>query len=107
MRKRFITGLLFCIGCIQGCTPLNDHYDCQATPGVRCSSVSQIDKATDAGVFHYTATQPARTTEKIMRIWVAPFEDSQGDYHTDQLIYTVTDHSRWVSTHTAAVEDEG
>jgi len=39
---------------------------------------------------------PIRTPEKVMRIWVAPWEDLQGNLHMPNYIYAEIEQRRWV-----------
>lgn len=39
---------------------------------------------------------PIRTPAKVMRIWVAPWEDSNGDLHMASLVYTEIQKRRWI-----------
>lgn len=38
---------------------------------------------------------PIRTQAKIMRIWMAPWEDDDGDLHADGYLYTEIESRRW------------
>ncbi|WP_347990213.1 type IV conjugative transfer system lipoprotein TraV [Methylomonas sp. AM2-LC] len=38
---------------------------------------------------------PIRTQAKVMRIWVAPWEDDVGDLHADGFMYTEIESRRW------------
>lgn len=38
---------------------------------------------------------PIRTQAKVMRIWVAPWEDEEGDLHADGYLYTEIEKRRW------------
>jgi conjugal transfer pilus assembly protein TraV len=42
---------------------------------------------------------PIRSQPKIMRIWIAPWEDSEGDLHDQSYIYVVADYGRWKIEH--------
>ena len=64
-----------------------------------CASIS-----TEVSVFESFSSvippkfaEPFRTAENIQRIWIAPYEDTEGNYHQDNLVYTVTEGSHWVS----------
>lgn len=43
--------------------------------------------------------EPIRTGQKVMRIWVAPFEDQDGDLHDQSYIYVVAHSGRWNIEH--------
>ena len=38
---------------------------------------------------------PIRTQAKVMRIWMAPWEDEDGDLHADGYMYTEIESRRW------------
>jgi conjugal transfer pilus assembly protein TraV len=38
---------------------------------------------------------PIRTQAKVMRIWMAPWEDEDGDLHADGFLYTEIENRRW------------
>jgi conjugal transfer pilus assembly protein TraV len=38
---------------------------------------------------------PIRTQAKVMRIWMAPWEDDDGDLHADGYLYTEIENRRW------------
>lgn len=38
---------------------------------------------------------PIRTQAKVMRIWVAPWEDNDSDLHADGFIYTEIEERKW------------
>ena len=38
---------------------------------------------------------PIRTQPEVMRIWVAPWEDQDGDLHADGFIYTEIERRKW------------
>jgi conjugal transfer pilus assembly protein TraV len=39
---------------------------------------------------------PLRTPAQVMRIWIAPWEDKDGDLHMASLVYSEIEHRRWV-----------
>jgi len=40
-----------------------------------------------------------RTQAKVLRIWIAPWEDSEGDLHDQAYTYVVVDPGRWAIEH--------
>lgn len=42
-------------------------------------------------------TSKLRTTEKIGKIWFAPYIDSDGNQHGENVIYIVDEKSKWIS----------
>jgi len=43
--------------------------------------------------------QPVRTASKVMRIWIAPWEDKSGDLHASGHVYTEVEPRRWAIGH--------
>lgn len=93
--------------------------------GVRCLSARQVYQATESSDYVKTASElekesgkaapitgqipgksqvavpsieqpvPIRTQAKVMRIWMAPWEDEDGDLHADGYLYTEIESRRW------------
>lgn len=93
--------------------------------GVRCMSARQVYQATESSDYVKTASEsekesgtavrttgqitgrsqvavprieqpvPIRTQAKVMRIWMAPWEDEDGDLHADGYLYTEIESRRW------------
>lgn len=43
--------------------------------------------------------EPVHTRQKILRIWLAPWEDADGDLHDQSYLYMVADYGRWMVEH--------
>ena len=104
---------------LSGCASMNGQFDCPASKGVSCKSMSEVDAMVSRGYFADKHTNkssstrqtsskievvhedilgkvaPFRTTDKVMRIWMAPFVDSQDNYHSSNYLYTVIQDSAW------------
>lgn len=90
---------------LTGCaTPKFSCTDDMKGPG--CRSVSQVY----ANAHHEDAPQPSsptgmpvvirpgdplRSGERVLRVWMAPWVDKDGDYHDQAYIYLVLDHGHW------------
>lgn len=46
--------------------------------------------------YNPTGPIPIRTPEKLMQIWIGPWEDSQGSLHMPTVIYTEIENRKWV-----------
>ncbi|MEO1767689.1 type IV conjugative transfer system lipoprotein TraV [Thiobacter aerophilum] len=64
----------------------------EASVGAPAKSGEIIGKAPSSG-------DPIRTQPKVLRVWIAPWEDSEGDLHDQSYIYVVADPGRWVIEH--------
>lgn len=121
-------------GFITACATMNDHFDCPNKAGVSCKSLDQINDMVDNGRIRGRAQQadgdvknsktysshaefstfpalhslqeskPIRHGETIQRIWIAPFEDEEGNYHSDSLMYTVMRSGYWSHNLTKSVD---
>jgi len=97
---------------LTGCAS-NQCFDCPYTDGVRCKSVSEVDKLISAGKIGkkdcskqkkevYLSPMPPssasalRTQEEVIQIWVAAFEGEDGIYHQQTVLNTVLRSSQWV-----------
>jgi conjugal transfer pilus assembly protein TraV len=93
--------------------------------GVRCMSARQVYQATETSDYVKTKEEmaespsngnpvspgkantgqvavprinqpvPIRTQAKVMRIWMSPWEDEDGDLHADGYMYTEIESRRW------------
>jgi len=106
-------------GSLVGCSV---KYGCPAPDGVQCKpisevyrSTSQTDRATQKGKGAVTPPKasaagggvesstgsdlespaPIRSAPKILRVWVAPWIDAEGDLHQQSFVYVVVDHGAW------------
>ena len=46
-----------------------------------------------------TATMPLRSAPRILRLWIAPWEDRDGDLHEAAAVHVLVDHGRWLIEH--------
>ncbi len=45
------------------------------------------------------ASATLRTVPRVLRLWVAPWEDADGDLHEEALVHVVVDTGRWLIEH--------
>ena len=45
------------------------------------------------------ATTPLRSAPRILRLWIAPWEDRDGDLHEAAAVHVLVDHGRWLIEH--------
>ena len=43
-----------------------------------------------------TAAAPLRSNVRVLRLWIAPWEDSDGDLHEASVVHVVVDAGRWL-----------
>jgi len=54
-----------------------------------------------------TPGAPLRVQEQIMPVWLAPYQDKQGNYHDAATIYTIVHPGIWAGSPVPEVDDEG
>ena len=85
-------------------------------PGVTCQSLDQVNTMVDQGKLAEAKPKPApstdplltvnvsysadhhevtRSPEPVMRLWIAPYQDSQGNYFSSTQIYHVIHPGHW------------
>ncbi|MBI4294457.1 MAG: TraV family lipoprotein [Betaproteobacteria bacterium] len=102
-------------------------YACKAPEGALCTSVSGVyansvpgmpkpakppeKKSPPAAPAIYGATSIApgipaavsgnsiRSNPRVLRLWIAPWEDADGDLHEEALVHVVVDTGRWLIEH--------
>ena len=104
-----------------------DGYACKAPAGSQCTSVSGVYANSAHGMpvpvkpvpiqppmatpaiygappiaAGGTASTPAtsiRTSPRVLRLWIAPWEDADGDLHEESLVHVLVDSGRWLIEH--------
>jgi len=104
-----------------------DGYACKAPEGALCTSVSGVYANTVQGMPRpakpsekqtplarpaiYGATSiapdrnaavsggPIRSNPRVLRLWIAPWEDADGDLHEEAQVHVVVDTGRWLIEH--------
>jgi len=106
-----------------------ENYSCKAPEGVMCNSVSGVyansihgslrpapsptakslsGAATVYGAASIARGQPAvpgatgdaiRSNPRLLRVWIAPWEDSDGDLHEAGYLHVIVDTGRWLIEH--------
>ncbi|MBE0623519.1 MAG: type IV conjugative transfer system lipoprotein TraV [Burkholderiales bacterium] len=102
-------------------------YACQAPAGALCTSVSGIyanstlglpkpakppeERSAPAAPVVYGASSIApgstaavsgssiRSNPRLLRLWIAPWEDADGDLHEEAVVHLVVDTGRWLIEH--------
>jgi conjugal transfer pilus assembly protein TraV len=116
--KRFVVIAMILIH-LTACTTMNSGFDCPNKAGVSCKSLDQINSMVDSGDIRgrtqmnstavtanvtentvrfssvRTASSPTRHGETVQRIWIVPYEDSEGNYHQDHFIHAVMNSGHW------------
>lgn len=103
----------------------SSHFSCKAPDGVLCESMSGVyanaqahnlpgqntqkkgvevpppASSGDAGVLStpITSGTPLRSAPTVLRIWLSPWEDSDGDLHDQSYIYVTLNTGHWLIEH--------
>jgi conjugal transfer pilus assembly protein TraV len=123
MINKIVTSLLIYLSIVvlAGCTHSDSGFDCPMKNGVRCQSLDEINAAVDKGEFigkrHSVShdqlaviyatngefkdrsslkATPIRYSEEVMKIWIAPYEDTSGNLHQASNVYVVAKPGRWI-----------
>ena len=116
-------GLTGCAGTLTGLEG-ESKFACKAPDGVTCSSLSGIyanavannlpalrkerkgdqgatSQSKDSVITGQAASSgdPLRIQPTVLRIWIAPWEDTDGDLHDQSYLYVVANPGRWAIEH--------
>ena len=112
LSKFMLLGLIFMVS---GCAT-NQHFDCKQNNGIKCKSLSEIDRRVTSGEIGENSqvkkpnslylsnastikTQSnLRTKEEVGQIWIAAYETKEGIYHQPNTIHTVLKPSKWINS---------
>jgi conjugal transfer pilus assembly protein TraV len=117
-RSRKLFNLSLILGCsvmLAGCGELNSQFTCPMKPGVTCQSLDQVNTMVDQDKLaeakpaspqfpdtvltvnvSYSADEGVtRSPEPVMRLWIAPYQDSQGNYFSSTQVYHVIQPGHW------------
>lgn len=118
----FLIALLTLTGCssLSGLQDAQSDFACSVDMTPRCASLSTVHESLDkeetvgnaivirAESQANSASQsldplaietplmsPKRAPEEILRIWIAPYIDKEGDLHAEHVIFTTVRSARW------------
>lgn len=120
--------VLIALALIGGCTRLSGYkassrYACQAPEGVACDSISGVyanavqkrlpsqqtasvsapplaaPALTTPQTWVTPPLQPLRSSARVLRLWIKPWEDREGDLHDQSFVYVRVDDGRWLIEH--------
>lgn len=91
---------------LSGCSTLNDSFDCPAPKGGTCKRMDQVYDMVNGHeslkasprrnplIIDGKNGAPRSSREGVMRLWIAPYEDTDGNYHQANSVYTVVREER-------------
>lgn len=120
---------------LSGCAEMNSTFDCPMKPGVSCASLDEVNAKVDRGEIGSSSTElphpstknislnqtqpteppsfsearwkkPLRYGESVQHIWVAPYEDTAGNYHQESDIYTIVKPGHWIGYPVKAIASD-
>lgn len=119
-KQLFTIGVMVSLSsALVGCGELNSQFTCPMKPGVSCQSLDQVNTLVDQGKLaqakpaslvkkttltvdsHYLADAGdstdsiKRNPETVMRLWIAPYQDSRGNYFSANTVYHVIQPGHW------------
>ena len=103
---------------LTGCA--SQKFDCPYIDGVRCKSLSEVDKQVNQGkigntpkngepkklAFVKAPDSPLRSQEEVLSIWVAPYQTEDGTLHEEKTMHFVAKPAEWISAVNEVVEEE-
>ena len=114
---------------LTGCAGMNSQFNCNKVggKGVGCASLDQVNSMVNQGAFNNTSTSsnqnikpsytsgfsvaaptagtPVRYSETIQQVWIAPYEDTSGNYHEPSMVYAVIQPSHWIGLPVEAIQN--
>lgn len=117
----------FLILTLSACSSMNSSFDCPNQAGVLCKNLDQINRMVDSEeinphkpraatylkarslefqAYPYPLKNfshtPLRSGDTVQRMWIAPYEDNEGNYHEDSVVYIVMQKGQWRAISTKA-----
>lgn len=114
-----LTSLLTACGSITGLQDAKSDFACSVDLSPRCASLSSVHESLDKEELEHSEVlsgtvvisdgkstgdpiitdtplmAPRRSPEEILRVWVAPYIDEDGDLHAEHVIFTTIREARW------------
>ncbi len=115
-----IVFILVLVTNISACSIYSKDFDCKYEKGVGCKSISEVNHMVNKGQLrssvedktlpeplHASVSQSSkpitmsdkgmiqRVQEEHLRVWIAPFQDEQGNFHEASVVHTVMKPGYW------------
>ena len=121
-KKTILFTNILLVSLLAGCETMNSSYDCPLSISASCMPLHDMDALVSEGIYPKDNNQvvnndsnrdgvyiqpsknlssgsyPKRTKDMVAKIWLAPYEDSKGDYHEQSNVYAVVKNSTWANT---------
>lgn len=76
-------------------TQKNIAFDSSSANTVQIHPVTTDGQTIDRLAYETPLMTPKRAPEEILRVWVAPYIDTDGDLHAEHVIFTTVHRARW------------
>lgn len=76
-------------------TQKNIAFDSSSANTVQIHPVTTDGQTIDRLAYETPLMTPKRAPEEILRVWVAPYIDTDGDLHAEHAIFTTVRRARW------------
>lgn len=114
MTKKLVVSLVLMTQVfLGGCSKLNQDFDCPAPNGGTCKRMDQVYEMVNGKdgeskdrlavapsrnpmIVEGHPGDPLRYGEGVMRLWIAPYEDTDGNYHQANQVYSVVREGHWI-----------
>jgi conjugal transfer pilus assembly protein TraV len=117
---------------LSACAAENSQFNCNRRGTGECASLDQVNQQASQGVFNQAPNasdsqttaldtpamggqstqtiaqnpgEPIRYSETVQRIWLSPYEDTNGNYHEPSYVYTVIQPGHWIGVPAKAIND--
>ena len=128
-----VTLVFAVIALLSGCAGMNSKFGCPYKDIGGCRSMGEVNQSintgqyaggtyhpgkTDSGGVTVTQSpsgmgiptpqpgQPVRFGETVQRVWIAPYEDKNDNYHEPAYVFTVLQHSHWIGMPVKAIQKD-
>ncbi len=73
----------------------NFSFESSSTDSVQIQPITTEGRSIDRLAYDTPLMTPKRAPEEILRVWVAPYIDTDGDLHAEHVIFTTVRGARW------------
>lgn len=100
--------LIFCFSFfLLGCSSPSEIFDSEPGKGAGNKSITEVNHMINQGIFLEKTSNTIekntqkkersfqKTPERNFRIWIAPFQDENGDFHEASYVHTVIRSGLW------------
>ena len=108
---------------LSACAGMNGQFGCNTKGTDSCTPIPEVDHGNylkangrvsevninpEAGGYRAPTPlpgEPVRKSDSIQRVWIAPFEDTEGNYHEPSFVYFVAKKASWIGVGAKEITD--